>query len=151
MRHVGTLLEIRVQFHSNPPPLPLQTFYSQVSSPLLRRITVQFPDDVVSDVTQNRFDKYFSGSELVVAGKVLPSESNTLTSFTTASAVSIMNTTIRHYTCENFPLSTYIFKPIIQWFSVWGVSIPSWFWSHKSLELPSIYLILDRLVKHYAM
>uniref|UniRef100_A0A4W6D7W1 Inter-alpha-trypsin inhibitor heavy chain 2 n=1 Tax=Lates calcarifer TaxID=8187 RepID=A0A4W6D7W1_LATCA len=66
----------------------LRTFYSQVSSPLLRRITIQFPEDSVSDVTQNRFDKYFSGSELVVAGKVLPSESNTLTSFTTASAVS---------------------------------------------------------------
>ncbi|XP_029317778.1 inter-alpha-trypsin inhibitor heavy chain H2 [Cottoperca gobio] len=64
----------------------LRMFYSQVSSPLLRRITVQFLEDSVSDVTQNRFDKYFSGSELVVAGKVLPSESNTLTSFTTASA-----------------------------------------------------------------
>ncbi|XP_040002803.1 inter-alpha-trypsin inhibitor heavy chain H2 [Xiphias gladius] len=64
----------------------LRMFYSQVSSPLLRRITIQFPEDSVSDVTQNRFDKYFSGSELVVAGKVLPSESNTLTSFTTASA-----------------------------------------------------------------
>uniref|UniRef100_A0A7N6B0J1 Inter-alpha-trypsin inhibitor heavy chain 2 n=1 Tax=Anabas testudineus TaxID=64144 RepID=A0A7N6B0J1_ANATE len=64
----------------------LRTFYSQVSSPLLRRIAIQFPEDSVSEVTQNRFDKYFSGSELVVAGKVLPSESNTLTSFTTASA-----------------------------------------------------------------
>lgn len=42
----------------------------------------------MSDVTQSRFDKYFSGSELVVAGKVLPSESDTLTSFTTASGVS---------------------------------------------------------------
>uniref|UniRef100_A0A671XV37 Inter-alpha-trypsin inhibitor heavy chain 2 n=1 Tax=Sparus aurata TaxID=8175 RepID=A0A671XV37_SPAAU len=64
----------------------LRAFYSQVSSPLLRRITVQFPEDTVSDVTQNRFDKYFDGSELVVAGKVLPSDSNTLTSLTTASA-----------------------------------------------------------------
>ncbi|XP_034719359.1 inter-alpha-trypsin inhibitor heavy chain H2 [Etheostoma cragini] len=64
----------------------LRTFYSQVSSPLLRRIAIQFPEDSVSDVTQNRFDKFFSGSELVVAGKVLPSDSNTLTSFTTASA-----------------------------------------------------------------
>lgn len=45
----------------------------------------------MSDVTQNRFDKYFDGSELVVAGKVLPSDSNTLTSLTTASAVSKMN------------------------------------------------------------
>lgn len=43
----------------------------------------------MSDVTQNRFDKYFSGSELVVAGKVQPSESNKLISFTTASSVSL--------------------------------------------------------------
>ncbi|CAG5927326.1 unnamed protein product [Menidia menidia] len=64
----------------------LRKFYSQVSSPLLRRITIQFPEDSVSDVTQNRFDKYFQGSELVVAGKVLPSDSSTLNSFTTASA-----------------------------------------------------------------
>ncbi|KAK5876672.1 hypothetical protein CesoFtcFv8_026004 [Champsocephalus esox] len=64
----------------------LRAFYSQVSSPLLRMIQVQFPEDSVSDITQNRFDKYFSGSELVVAGKVKPSESNTLTSFTTARA-----------------------------------------------------------------
>uniref|UniRef100_A0A674A9I7 Inter-alpha-trypsin inhibitor heavy chain 2 n=1 Tax=Salmo trutta TaxID=8032 RepID=A0A674A9I7_SALTR len=64
----------------------IRRFYSQVSSPLLRKITVQFPEDSVSDVTQNHFDKYFSGSELVVAGKVLPSDSTTLNSFTTASA-----------------------------------------------------------------
>ncbi|XP_029017487.1 inter-alpha-trypsin inhibitor heavy chain H2 [Betta splendens] len=64
----------------------LRTFYRQVSSPLLRRIIVQFPEGLVSDVTQNRFDKYFSGSELVVAGKVKASGSDTLTSFTTASA-----------------------------------------------------------------
>ncbi|KAK9525898.1 hypothetical protein VZT92_016569 [Zoarces viviparus] len=64
----------------------IRAFYSQVSSPLLRRITIQFPDDTVSDVTRSSFDKYFSGSELVVAGKVLPSEGNTLTSFTTAFA-----------------------------------------------------------------
>ncbi|KAK7891843.1 hypothetical protein WMY93_023806 [Mugilogobius chulae] len=67
----------------------LRAFYSQVSAPLLRRITVQFPEDSVSDVTQNQFDKFFSGSELVVAGKVLPSDTNTLTSFTTASAANL--------------------------------------------------------------
>uniref|UniRef100_A0A8C9ZLL7 Inter-alpha-trypsin inhibitor heavy chain 2 n=1 Tax=Sander lucioperca TaxID=283035 RepID=A0A8C9ZLL7_SANLU len=78
----------------------LRTFYSQVSSPLLRRIAIQFPEDSVSEVTQNRFDKYFSGSELVVAGKVLPSESNTLTSFTTASAVSVTHTARLDITLE---------------------------------------------------
>ncbi|XP_060758969.1 inter-alpha-trypsin inhibitor heavy chain H2 [Neoarius graeffei] len=67
----------------------LKTFYSQVSSPLLRKITIQFPEDAVTDVTQNQFDKFFKGSELVVAGKLKPSGSNTLQSFTTASAATI--------------------------------------------------------------
>lgn len=66
----------------------LQTFYSQVSSPLLRSITIHFPESAVNNVTQNRFDKFFSGSELIVAGKLQPSDLTTLQSFTTAAAVS---------------------------------------------------------------
>uniref|UniRef100_A0AAY4E465 Inter-alpha-trypsin inhibitor heavy chain 2 n=1 Tax=Denticeps clupeoides TaxID=299321 RepID=A0AAY4E465_9TELE len=54
----------------------LKTFYSQVSSPLLRKITVQFPEDSVTDVTQNHFDKFFKGSELVVAGKLKSTRDN---------------------------------------------------------------------------
>ncbi|KAG7265625.1 hypothetical protein CRUP_023126 [Coryphaenoides rupestris] len=68
----------------------LRRFYSQVSSPLLRQIAIRFPEDSVSDVTNNRFDKFFAGSELVVAGKVQPSvDGTTLTSFTTASGASM--------------------------------------------------------------
>ncbi|CAL8385313.1 unnamed protein product [Gadus morhua 'NCC'] len=67
----------------------LRSFYRQVSSPLLRQITIQFPEEAVSDVTHNRFDKFFSGSELVVAGKLRLTEETTLTSFTTASAASM--------------------------------------------------------------
>uniref|UniRef100_A0A8B9HHY5 Inter-alpha-trypsin inhibitor heavy chain 2 n=1 Tax=Astyanax mexicanus TaxID=7994 RepID=A0A8B9HHY5_ASTMX len=64
----------------------LKQFYSQVSSPLLRKITIQFPEDAVSDITQNRFDKFFKGSEIVVAGKMKDMGTNMLQSFTTASA-----------------------------------------------------------------
>ncbi|KAK3517366.1 hypothetical protein QTP70_004686 [Hemibagrus guttatus] len=67
----------------------LKTFYSQVSSPLLKRITIQFPEDSVMDVTQNQFDKFFKGSELIVAGKLKPSGSSTLQGFITASAAAI--------------------------------------------------------------
>ncbi|XP_036433153.1 inter-alpha-trypsin inhibitor heavy chain H2 [Colossoma macropomum] len=67
----------------------LKLFYSQVSSPLLRKITIGFPEDSVSDVTQNHFDKFFSGSELVVAGKLKSVGSNMLQSFTTASAATM--------------------------------------------------------------
>ncbi|KAJ3612518.1 hypothetical protein NHX12_020793 [Muraenolepis orangiensis] len=67
----------------------LRKFYSQVSTPLLRQISIQFPEDTVSNVTYSRFDKFFSGSELVVAGKVLNTQDTTLTSFTTASGASL--------------------------------------------------------------
>ncbi|XP_053506175.1 inter-alpha-trypsin inhibitor heavy chain H2 isoform X2 [Ictalurus furcatus] len=67
----------------------LKTFYSQVSSPLLRKISVHFPEDSVTDVTQNQFDNFFKGSELVVAGKLKPSGSTTLQGFITASAATI--------------------------------------------------------------
>uniref|UniRef100_A0A8C1KR40 Inter-alpha-trypsin inhibitor heavy chain 2 n=1 Tax=Cyprinus carpio TaxID=7962 RepID=A0A8C1KR40_CYPCA len=66
----------------------LKTFYSQVSSPLLRTISIHFPENAVNNVTQNRFDKFFHGSELIVAGKLQPSDFTTLQSITTASAVS---------------------------------------------------------------
>uniref|UniRef100_UPI003D9F5EAA inter-alpha-trypsin inhibitor heavy chain H2 precursor n=1 Tax=Danio rerio TaxID=7955 RepID=UPI003D9F5EAA len=67
----------------------LKTFYSQVSSPLLRTITIHFPENTVNNVTQNRFDKFFSGSELIVAGKLQPSDLTTLQSFITASAANM--------------------------------------------------------------
>ncbi|XP_059367396.1 inter-alpha-trypsin inhibitor heavy chain H2 [Carassius carassius] len=67
----------------------LKTFYSQVSSPLLRSITIHFPENAVNSVTQNRFDKFFSGSELIVAGKLKPSNLTTLQSFTTAAAANM--------------------------------------------------------------
>uniref|UniRef100_A0A8C2JGM7 Inter-alpha-trypsin inhibitor heavy chain 2 n=1 Tax=Cyprinus carpio TaxID=7962 RepID=A0A8C2JGM7_CYPCA len=56
----------------------LKAFYSQVSSPLLRTITIHLPENAVNNVTQNRFDKFFSGSELIVAGKLQPSDLTTL-------------------------------------------------------------------------
>uniref|UniRef100_A0A672S3Z7 Inter-alpha-trypsin inhibitor heavy chain H2-like n=1 Tax=Sinocyclocheilus grahami TaxID=75366 RepID=A0A672S3Z7_SINGR len=64
----------------------LKTFYSQVSSPLLRTIAIHFPENAVNNMTQNRFDKFFHGSELIVAGKLQPSDLTTLQSLTTASA-----------------------------------------------------------------
>uniref|UniRef100_A0A8C2BL88 Inter-alpha-trypsin inhibitor heavy chain 2 n=1 Tax=Cyprinus carpio TaxID=7962 RepID=A0A8C2BL88_CYPCA len=67
----------------------LKAFYSQVSSPLLRTITIHLPGNAVNNVTQNRFDKFFSGSELIVAGKLQPSDLTTLQSFTTAAAANV--------------------------------------------------------------
>nr|XP_015207837.1 PREDICTED: inter-alpha-trypsin inhibitor heavy chain H2 [Lepisosteus oculatus] len=64
----------------------LRKFYIEVSSPLLRKIEITFPEDTVLDVTQNSFDKYFSGSELVTAGRVKPNGFSVLQGTVTASS-----------------------------------------------------------------
>ncbi|XP_039617253.1 inter-alpha-trypsin inhibitor heavy chain H2 [Polypterus senegalus] len=65
----------------------LKNFYNQVASPLLKKIVINYPEDGVSGVTQNSFDKFFRGSELVVAGKV--ETDGALQSFITASSVMV--------------------------------------------------------------
>ncbi|XP_038604433.1 inter-alpha-trypsin inhibitor heavy chain H6 isoform X2 [Tachyglossus aculeatus] len=52
--------------------LQLKGFYDEIASPLLYDIELTYLDNSVQDVTQNLFPNYFSGSELVVAGKVKP-------------------------------------------------------------------------------
>lgn len=68
--------------------LPSQNFYNQVSTPLLKKIQFNYPQESVSDVTQSSFHNYFGGSEIVVAGKVDKENLQHLESIVTATAVS---------------------------------------------------------------
>lgn len=68
--------------------LPSQNFYNQVSTPLLKKIQFNYPQESVSDVTQSSFHNYFGGSEIVVAGKVDTENLQHLESIVTATAVS---------------------------------------------------------------
>lgn len=68
--------------------LPSQKFYNQVSTPLLKKIQFNYPQESVSDVTQSSFHNYFGGSEIVVAGKVDTENLQHLESIVTATAVS---------------------------------------------------------------
>lgn len=65
-----------------------QNFYNQVSTPLLKKIQFNYPQESVSDVTQSSFHNYFGGSEIVVAGKVDTENLQHLESIVTATAVS---------------------------------------------------------------
>lgn len=69
-------------------PFQSQQFYSQVSTPLLRNIEFNYPQESVSDITQNSFHNYFGGSEIVVSGKVDTQNLQHLESVVTATAVS---------------------------------------------------------------
>ncbi|KAG8138460.1 hypothetical protein E2320_004358 [Naja naja] len=61
-------------------------FYNQVSTPLLKKLDFNYPEGLVSDVTQNTFQHYFGGSEIVVSGKVDTENVQHLQSVVTATA-----------------------------------------------------------------
>ena len=50
----------------------LQSFYNEVSTPLLAEVKLTYLDDTVDpdSLTTSDFASYFQGSELVVAGKL---------------------------------------------------------------------------------
>ncbi|XP_004605366.2 inter-alpha-trypsin inhibitor heavy chain H2 [Sorex araneus] len=64
----------------------LKKFYNQVSTPLLRNVQFNYPQTAVTDVTQNSFHNYFSGSEIVVAGKFDRNKLEQIQSFVTATS-----------------------------------------------------------------
>ncbi|XP_075409518.1 inter-alpha-trypsin inhibitor heavy chain H2 [Tenrec ecaudatus] len=65
----------------------LKKFYNQVSTPLLRNIQFNYLHPAM-DVTQNSFHNYFGGSEIVVAGKVDPTNLKPVQSIITATSAS---------------------------------------------------------------
>ncbi|XP_034620413.1 inter-alpha-trypsin inhibitor heavy chain H2 [Trachemys scripta elegans] len=64
----------------------MKKFYNQVSTPLLKKVEFNYPQESVSDVTQKSFDNYFGGSEIVVAGKVDANNVQHLQSIITATS-----------------------------------------------------------------
>ncbi|XP_063164515.1 inter-alpha-trypsin inhibitor heavy chain H2 isoform X2 [Candoia aspera] len=64
----------------------MKKFYNQVSTPLLKKLDFNYPEGLVSDVTQSSFQNYFGGSEVVVSGKVDTENVQHLQSVVTATA-----------------------------------------------------------------
>ncbi|XP_067325430.1 inter-alpha-trypsin inhibitor heavy chain H2 isoform X3 [Anolis sagrei] len=64
----------------------MRKFFNQVSTPLLKKLEFNYPQEMVSDVTHNSFQNYFGGSEIVVAGKVDTTNTQHLQSVITATA-----------------------------------------------------------------
>ncbi|XP_067391056.1 inter-alpha-trypsin inhibitor heavy chain H5 [Emydura macquarii macquarii] len=63
----------------------LKGFYDEIGTPLLSDIRVDYPKDSVEHVTQNIFPNYFNGSEIVIAGKLIKHDSDSLHVEVTAS------------------------------------------------------------------
>ncbi|KAK3512824.1 hypothetical protein QTP70_026052 [Hemibagrus guttatus] len=58
--------------------LQLQGFYREVASPLLLEVKMSYPNSMNNSLTTNHFKQFFSGSEIVVAGRLNDLQQNTL-------------------------------------------------------------------------
>ncbi|KAM3914564.1 inter-alpha-trypsin inhibitor heavy chain H3-like isoform 2-T2 [Leptodactylus fuscus] len=56
--------------------LQLQGFYTEIANPTLINIEMQYPENIIADLTKNNFKHYYEGSEIVVAGRVTDNDLN---------------------------------------------------------------------------
>ncbi|NXU52029.1 ITIH3 inhibitor, partial [Turnix velox] len=59
--------------------LQLQGFYDEVSNPMLTDVELNYPENEIIDLTTNRFKHFHDGSEIVVAGRFVDNNQNSLT------------------------------------------------------------------------
>ncbi|XP_009706012.1 PREDICTED: inter-alpha-trypsin inhibitor heavy chain H3 [Cariama cristata] len=59
--------------------LQLQGFYDEVSNPMLTDVELNYPENEVLDLTKNSFKHFYDGSEIVVAGRFIDNNQNSLT------------------------------------------------------------------------
>ncbi|XP_071961691.1 inter-alpha-trypsin inhibitor heavy chain H3-like isoform X2 [Antedon mediterranea] len=66
--------------------IQLKGFFDEVSTPLLHNIVFNYPEHLVeiNSVTQTKFSNYFEGTEIVVSGKLKPSNINDILDVTIA-------------------------------------------------------------------
>lgn len=60
-----------------------------MANPLLTEVTLEYPENVISDLTQNTFKHYYDGSEIVVAGRITDNDLNVISTEVKAQGVSI--------------------------------------------------------------
>ncbi|XP_027379027.1 inter-alpha-trypsin inhibitor heavy chain H3 isoform X3 [Bos indicus x Bos taurus] len=56
--------------------LQLQGFYEEVANPLLTGVEVEYPQNAILDLTQNSYQHFYDGSEIVVAGRLADEDMN---------------------------------------------------------------------------
>ncbi|KAG8128264.1 hypothetical protein E2320_015128 [Naja naja] len=66
-------------FEDSDATLQLQGFYDEVANPLLTEVELGYKENAISDLTQNSFKHYYDGSEIVVAGRIIDNDLNSVT------------------------------------------------------------------------
>ncbi|KAG5197659.1 hypothetical protein JEQ12_008388 [Ovis aries] len=56
--------------------LQLQGFYEEVANPLLTGVEAEYPQNAILDLTQNSYQHFYDGSEIVVAGRLADKDMN---------------------------------------------------------------------------
>uniref|UniRef100_A0A8D2DE54 Inter-alpha-trypsin inhibitor heavy chain H3 n=1 Tax=Sciurus vulgaris TaxID=55149 RepID=A0A8D2DE54_SCIVU len=56
--------------------LQLQGFYEEVANPLLTGVQMEYPQNAILDLTQNSYQHFYDGSEIVVAGRLADEDVN---------------------------------------------------------------------------
>uniref|UniRef100_A0A8C3HYZ5 Inter-alpha-trypsin inhibitor heavy chain H3 n=1 Tax=Chrysemys picta bellii TaxID=8478 RepID=A0A8C3HYZ5_CHRPI len=59
--------------------IQMEGFYEEVANPMLTEVELNYPENAISDLTQNNFKHYYDGSEIVVAGRITDNDLNSLT------------------------------------------------------------------------
>lgn len=70
-------------------PPTLQDFYQEVANPLLTAVDFEYPGNAVEEVTQDNFQLFFKGSEMVVAGKLRDQSPDVLSATVRGQLVSV--------------------------------------------------------------
>uniref|UniRef100_A0A8C0H184 Inter-alpha-trypsin inhibitor heavy chain 3 n=1 Tax=Chelonoidis abingdonii TaxID=106734 RepID=A0A8C0H184_CHEAB len=68
----------RIYPHSDS-AIQMEGFYEEVANPMLTEVELNYPENAISDLTQNNFKHYYDGSEIVVAGRITDNDLNSLT------------------------------------------------------------------------
>uniref|UniRef100_A0A8C0IF60 Inter-alpha-trypsin inhibitor heavy chain H3 n=1 Tax=Bubo bubo TaxID=30461 RepID=A0A8C0IF60_BUBBB len=97
--------------------LQLQGFYDEVSNPMLTDVELNYPENEISDLTKNSFKHFYDGSEIVVAGRFIDNNQNSLTVDVRGEGVSMDFfdlSTVHKQTAKAFQEQEYIFGEYIE-------------------------------------
>uniref|UniRef100_A0A8D0EN55 Inter-alpha-trypsin inhibitor heavy chain H3 n=1 Tax=Strix occidentalis caurina TaxID=311401 RepID=A0A8D0EN55_STROC len=97
--------------------LQLQGFYDEVSNPMLTDVELNYPENEISDLTKNSFKHFYDGSEIVVAGRFIDNNQNSLTVDVRGEGVSMDFfdlSTVHKQTAKAFQEQQYIFGEYIE-------------------------------------
>ncbi|XP_074861068.1 inter-alpha-trypsin inhibitor heavy chain H3-like [Carettochelys insculpta] len=59
--------------------IQMEGFYDEVANPTLTEVELSYPENAISDLTQNNFKHYYDGTEIVVAGHITDNDLTSLT------------------------------------------------------------------------